>query len=260
MNIQKNKFTCKRGSLTISGTQYKPEGNALPITIVSHQFMANQGMVKHYAKLFAELGFAAFTFDFNGGCLAIGKSSGKTTDMSVLTEVEDLYAVIDYAKSLPFTNAESITLMGCSQGGLVSAITASKRRDEISNLVLFYPALCIPDDARSGKMMMAKFDPKSIPDIIQCGPMKLGGCYAKAVINMDAYDEIKGFPKNVLIVHGNADRLVDISYSEKAAKTYIDNGNSHVQFCEVDGGGHIFSKKHDKIAIKYLKEFIIKIK
>ena len=39
--------------------------------------MANQGTVKHYAKLLAELGFAAYGYDFCGGCVMMGKSDGK---------------------------------------------------------------------------------------------------------------------------------------------------------------------------------------
>lgn len=34
----------------------------------------------------------------------MGKSDGKTTDMSVLTEVEDLIAVIEYVSSLEYTD------------------------------------------------------------------------------------------------------------------------------------------------------------
>ena len=40
----------------------------------------------------------SYCFDFNGGCVIKGKSDGKTTEMSVLTEVKDLEAVITYAK------------------------------------------------------------------------------------------------------------------------------------------------------------------
>lgn len=169
-NIKKSKFSCQRDGLTIRGHEYKPIGENLPIAIVSHGFMANLMTVKHYAQFLAEIGYVAFCFDFNGGCVMMGKSDGKTTDTSVLTEVSDLCAVIEYAKSLDYTDSSNILLMGCSQGGFVSALTAAKLRDQVRKLVLFYPALCIPDDARSGKMMWAKFDPQNIPEIVKCGP------------------------------------------------------------------------------------------
>ena len=99
MRKQKNRkitvtaFECRRDHLTIRGTQYLPAGTKLPIAIVSHGFMANQDTVRQYAKKLAKLGYAAYCFDFCGGCVIKGKSDGKTTEMSVLTGVKDLEAV-----------------------------------------------------------------------------------------------------------------------------------------------------------------------
>ena len=107
-NIAKKKFECKRDGLVIRGYEYKPQGNNLPIAIVSHGFMANLMTVKHYAKLLAQLGYASYCFDFCGGCIMLGKSEGKTTEMSVLTEVDDLCAVVEYAKNLDYTNPSNI--------------------------------------------------------------------------------------------------------------------------------------------------------
>ena len=134
-NITERFFECQRDGLTIRGTEYRPAGENLPIAIVSHGFMAFQDTVRHYAKLFAELGFASYCFDFCGGSVVKGKSDGKTTEMSVLTEVKDLEAVIEYTKSLPYTNALDVTLMGCSQGGFVSALVAAKQKEQIARLV-----------------------------------------------------------------------------------------------------------------------------
>ena len=57
--------------------------------------------------------------------------------------------------------------MGCSQGGFVSALFAAAHPNVVvSRLILFYPALCIPEDARRGKMLMYAFDPSNIPEQI----------------------------------------------------------------------------------------------
>ena len=250
--ITKTKFSCLRDGLTIRGYEYRPQ---LPIAIVSHGFMANLMTVKHYAEFLAQMGYAAFCFDFNGGCVMMGKSDGKTTDMSVLTEVRDLCAVIEYAKGLEYTDSTSILLMGCSQGGFVSALTAAKLENQIHKLVLFYPAFCIPDDARSGKMMWAKFDPQNIPEIVKCGPMKLGRCYIADVVDMDPFDEIKGYDGDVLIVHGTADKIVAKHYAEEANMVYRARRQGVVKLHFIEGGRHMFSKKHDKIAIKHLENF-----
>ena len=186
----------------------------------------------------------------------MGKSDGKTTDMSVLTEVSDLCAVIEYAKGLDYTDSSKILLMGCSQGGFVSALTAAKLKNEIGKLVLFYPALCIPDDAKAGKMMWAKFDPQNIPEIVKCGPMKLGRRYVADVVNMNPFDDIKGYEGDVLIVHGTADKIVAKHYAKQAESVYRAREQGSVKLHFIEGGKHMFSKKHDKIAIDYLGDFV----
>ena len=259
--ISEKTFECRRGNLFVRGTEYRPEGNDLPIAIVCHGFMAWQDSVKHYAVLLAEMGYASYCFDFCGGSVMKSKSDGKTTDMSVLTEVEDLEAVIEYVSDLPYVDKNRIFLMGCSQGSFVSALTAAKNKYPIEKLCLFYPALCIPDDARAGKMMMSKFDPENIPEILHCGPMKLGRRYAADVMNIDPFDEIGKFSGEVCIVHGTADKIVSLDYSERAAEVYKENlpegmnENERICFHIIEGGGHMFSKKHDVIATEKLKEF-----
>lgn len=245
-------FECKRGGLTIRGTEYRPEGDSLPVAIVSHGFMAWQDTVRHYAKELARMGYCAYCFDFCGGSvMKKGKSDGETTDMSVLTEMQDLEAVIEYVQSLCYTGKE-LLLMGCSQGGFVSALVAAKHSDLVSKLVLFYPALCIPDDARVGKMMFAKFDPKKIPEFINCGPMKLGRCYPADVIGMDPYAQIKLYHGPVLLVHGTKDGIVKLDYSRRAQRVYP-NAKLHI----IEGGDHGFGRKQDAIAIAHLRRFLM---
>ncbi|MCF0135239.1 MAG: alpha/beta fold hydrolase [Lachnospiraceae bacterium] len=249
----KAEFTCSRDGLTIAGTQYIPtKGDRLPILILSHGFMANQGSVRRYAKRMAREGYACFIFDFNGGGLK-SKSAGKKTDMTVFTEVADLKAVLAYARSLSCTNSSDVTLMGCSQGGFVSAITAAELKDDINRIVLFYPALCIPDDARKGHMMFAEFDPQNIPEIIHCGPMTLGRDYAGTVMNVDAFELIEPYQGEVLIVHGTKDPIVDYSYAVRANERYQNS-----RLVTIENGGHGFRGKYDRQAtaalVSYLKK------
>lgn len=259
--IREDDFTCQREGLSIGGKVFRPQGNKLPIAIICHGFMAWQDTVRQYAILLAQQGYAAFTFDFNGGSVIRSKSDGKTTEMSVLTEVKDLEAVIEYVRTLDYVDPDQILQMGCSQGGLVSALVAAKNKYPIQKLCLFYPALCIPDDARSGKMMAAKFDPDHVPQILKCGPMKLGRQYVADVLNMDPNEEIKGYNGQVLLVHGNKDKTVNIEYSVRAKEAYLSalpegmTPQERIQFCTIEGGAHGFSKKHDAIAMGILQEW-----
>ncbi len=249
-NVKPEPFTCPRDDLTIRGLAYIPEGTNLPVAIISHGFMATYQTTKKYAQWFAKRGYAAFCFDFNGGGIGC-KSDKDTTKMSVWTEEKDLEAVIGYTAGRKETNAADLTLMGCSQGGFVSAMAAAKLKEEVGRLVLFYPAFCIPDDARSGKMMWAKFDPDNIPDTFRCGPMKLGKCYPESVLDVQYEEMIRPYEGPVLIVHGDEDKIVNISYAKKAAQTYQD-----ATLKIIPGAGHGFKRKEDEKALKYVEEFI----
>lgn len=248
--MKARKFKVNRQNLSISGRVYGDCSGVSPLVILSHGFMANQSMCKKYAKLLARKGYVAVTFDFCGGGL-FSSSEGKTYDMSVLTEADDLEAVIDYFIEEPYVDKSRISLLGCSQGGFVSAIVAKRKSNMINRLIMFYPALCIPDDARKGSMVFAKFDPKNIPEKIRCGPMIIGKGYVTSVINSDAYSLIGDFSGKVLLVHGTKDKLVDISYSRKAIEKF-----SNLEFHEIEGAGHGFKGVYDEQAKEILTAFM----
>jgi len=256
-NYIEKKFTCERGGLTIRGLLFEPNNTSkannegkLPVAIVSHMFMVNYKMTVKYARFLAEEGYLSVCYDFNGGGL-FSKSDGKSVDMSVLTEVADLEAVVQAVLKHEKADASRLTLMGCSQGGFVSALVAAKHPEMVEKLVLFYPALSIPEDSRKGQMLMAKFDPNNVPEVIKCGFMKLGRQYVTDVNKMDAFQEIAAYEGPVLILHGTADTAVDVSNSKKAAEVYK---NARLEL--IEGAGHGFFKDNAKKALVLLKEFV----
>lgn len=260
--IERQKFFCYRDGLKINGTLFLPKthkNERLPIAIVCHEFMANQLFSFPYAKALAEIGFAAFCFDFCGGGL-VSTSRGSRRDMSVLTEISDLKAVLRFAQSLHNTDESELLLVGCSQGGLVAALTAAQMPETVNGLVLLYPALCIPDAARAGEMLWLKFDPSHIPEKMHAGPMPLGRRYAADVMNMDAFRQIAGYSGKVLLLHGDSDTIVDISYAEKAESVYRAAG-ADVRFVVIPGGKHIFRKPSQiRQATQEITAFVRKIK
>lgn len=236
--VEYRPFACSRDGLTIRGTIFRPAAHPsvrkLPIVIISHGFGGCWKDVEPYARFIAGMGFAGIAFDFNGGGPR-STSDGATEDMTVYTESEDLKAVIRAAAEEPDLDAGDVTLMGCSQGGVVSAITASTMPDQVHRLILFFPALCIPDDARKGSMLQARFDPENIPAIIDCGAMKLGAAYPESVMRDDFRNYLK-FSGPTLIVHGTDDPIVNVRYSEEAAEVLPD-----ARLFLVTGAGHGFA-------------------
>lgn len=218
-SIKKTRFELDSQGCKLRGFILRPpQAGRLPTVIVSHGFASCTRDTKKYAMVFAEEGYAAVCFDF---CMSgSGKSTGSSLGMSVLTEKTDLLNVLDYIKTLNFIDPDRITLAGCSQGGFVAALAAVEREQEIEQLIMYYPALCIPDDARRGQMINAKFDPAHVPEQFRALFVRLGAKYALDAQGLDPYREICGFSKPVLIVHGTEDKLVDISYSRRAAQGY----------------------------------------
>lgn len=257
--IEKREFSCYRGDMKIRGTVFMPAGQTdLPMAVVCHEFMTNRLFSYPYAMTLAKSGYAAFCFDFCGGGIVCG-SAGDSRDMSVLTEIEDLKAVIAFAKEQSYTSDEPLLLMGCSQGGLVAALTAAELPEEIGGLILQYPALLIPDAARKGEMLWMSFDPDNVPEEMRSGPMRIGRQYATDVMDIDTLPTITRYTGKVLILHGDKDTLVNISGSQAAAEAYEAAG-ADVRFQIIPGGKHIFlNPEHIKMAVNSISEFAAQI-
>ena len=254
-------FETKRDHLTIRGTVFqRTDSTPLHTVIISHGFIGTEKDVRNYALALSHSRCRVYTYDFCGGSIN-SSSDGATTDMTVFTEVEDLLAVINFARADAGT--EKVTLLGFSQGGFVSALCASRHPQLVQKLILVYPALCIPDDARRGKMILARFRPGHVPETFRCGPMLLGGNYARCVQNIDPFKEISGYAGPVLILHGTKDNLVPLRYSEQAIETYRRAGRVPVRErdCELialEGAGHGFDEENDNKAIAMIREFLFR--
>lgn len=219
----------RRDQLSIYGQLYLPvqRTQKMPMVIISHGFSGNIGSVEEYAPILARSGIVTYVFDFCGGGPS-SRSDGSITDMSVLTEVEDLSAVLDMAKALPFVDERNIFLMGESQGGLVSALVGAKHSTDIKGLILLYPAFRIEDDFNDFKSRGEPW-PRS-----QFG-VPIGKRYADDARSLDTYKTVAKFTGNVLILHGDRDSLVPLSFSKKAINAY-----KSATLVVMPGAGHGF--------------------
>ncbi len=218
-----------------------------PIIIYSHGLGGNYEILENFAKALAEKGITGYAFDFRGGGEK-SKSSGKTTDMTVLTEVDDLTNIIKAIKTWDFVDSSKVILLGESQGGAVSALTASEMPDEIAGLMTFYPAYAMVDDSK------AKYpNINEIPDVTRYfGIIDLGRQYFIDAQNLNPYAKIGRYNKPMLLVHGNADNIVNIKYSQQASKVY-----PQVTYHVIDGAGHGFNEKsHFEQALGYVETYL----
>lgn len=261
-SVAETPFLCKKNDMQIRGMQYFPDGEPkkikYPAIIVSHGFTGNYVSTADYCRAFAQMGYAAFSFNFCGGGRndedSSLKSEGESTKTSIFTEVEDLTAVKDYVKELPYVDETNLILAGVSQGGLVSGLTAAKCKDEIKKLIMIYPALCIPDHARRGCLGGSQYDINDVPEIIDCMKTQLGKIFHDTVVSMDVFLELRAYKGPVLILQGLVDETVNYSYAIRAKESY-EKGQCRLQL--IRNAGHNLSEKQKESAIASIRQFLL---
>lgn len=230
----------------IYGIAYIPktENETVPLVICAHGLGGSYQSNLAYAEQLASHGLAAYCFDFRGG--GGSRSEGSTTEMSVMTEVSDLEAILDAAREWEFTDAEQIVLLGTSQGGIVSAIAAARHPENVAGLILMYPAFVVSDDIHE---RFASLD--EVPETFQFNWITAGRPYVEDMWDYNVYDEIGNYTDKVLLLHGNADGIVPISYSDRAAEVYQD-----VDYYVIEGAGHGFSGNAFDEAVEHVFDYL----
>lgn len=202
-------------------------------------------MGTQYAEALAEHGYVVYCFDFCGGSSGC-RSDGSTLEMSVFTEQADLEAVIAMMQGLEYVDSENLFLMGTSQGGAVSAITGAAHKEEIRGMVLLYPAFLLAE--RANELFQSV---EEIPDTYFFLWMEVGRAYFEPLIGYDIYEEIAAYDRDVLMIHGDADSIVPLTYSERALEVYPSS-----ELKVISGGGHGFYGEDARQAIEYMLEYL----
>ncbi|MBQ3302393.1 MAG: alpha/beta fold hydrolase [Eggerthellaceae bacterium] len=231
----------------IYGTLHIPSSSAAkhPLVIMSHGFGGAHFPQDELASQLTHAGYMAYGFDFCGGGVA-SKSDGSMLDMSVLTEADDLNAVIDALLQRPDVDPSKVCLFGRSQGGFVSAYVAAHRPQDIAALVMYFPAFVLQDDARARANEQGRF-----PETSCIAGKTVGRKYSEDAISFDIYDVIGGYQGKVLIVHGDADKIVPLSYSQRALSLYKD-----AKLVVLPGQGHGFREGGNPEAAKETLAFL----
>ncbi len=237
----------KRDDNQIYGVIYIPQnaGEKMPTVIFSHGFGGNYQVGAGYAEALAKKGYVVYCFDFCGGSPG-SKSDGSTLEMSIFTEQADLESVIHMIQQQSYVDKENIFLMGSSQGGAVSAITAAANKEKIQGAILLYPAFVLVDNT---KEQFASVE--DIPDTYYLMWMTVGRAYAEKLLDYDIYEAISAYDKDVLLIHGDADSIVPLSYSQKAVEVY-DSARLEI----LPGAGHGFHGSDAEQTIAWTLEYL----
>ena len=240
----------QNGDRHIYGILSKPlyTGEKQPVVIISHGFNGSGDFGRSYFKALNALGYQCYTFDFPCGSVR-SRSDNNTMNMSVLDEQCDLEAIVRYFRMQPDVDSDRIVLIGESQGGFVSALTAASIPKEIYKLVLIYPALCIPDNWNERYP-----DASLIPDTTRMWNVPLGRRYFTEVRDIKVFRTIPKYKGPVLIIQGDADPVVSMEDSKKAVRKYRD-ASLHV----IPGAGHGFKEQERAEAIEQIRVFLTRV-
>lgn len=245
--VERIELSVKDGNDTIYGIMHKPEGNGpFPVVIMSHGYNGSCVDYENEAQLFAENGIAAYHYDFCGGSLR-SKSTGRSLDMTLFTEEQNLLAVFDYVAGLEYIDDNKMFLMGQSMGGCVSTLAAQKLGNRVKRMLLYYPAYCVPDDFRGHFNTI-----QDIPEEFDLWGLKLGKDFSLSIRDFQIFDNIGKYEGKTLIIHGREDAVVNLTYAENAVKAM-----KNAELIVYEGEGHGFSPLYAAKAAKTFLEFTL---
>lgn len=249
-NYTSKETLCDNNGKKIYGKAWIPEKEGkLPLVIISHGLASNSDYYNAYARELALHGVAAYTFDFCGGS-SESRSDGETTDMSILTEVSDLEAVLTMVGTWDFIDTDRIVLMGESQGAVVSAVVAAKNKDSVAGLIQTCPAYIIFDKLHELSPALEYF-PESFVFIDQ---ILVGKKYVDDVWEYDVFNEIKGYDHPVLMLAGDSDPFVSEESVQPAIDIYKD-----VEYYVIKDGEHGFIDDAQYAAYVHIFDYLKKI-
>jgi len=233
------------GARRIYGELFTPQQSRKdrPIAIIAHGFNGSHEYGRNYHATLGRLGYECYAFDFPCGSVR-SRSDANTLNMSILDEVSDLKAIVAHFRR---AGHKHIVLIGESQGGLVSALTAADLKKQVSQLVLVYPALCIPDNWRERYPRR-----EDILDVTELWGVKMGRRFFEEIHDMRPLDLIGRYRGPAIIIQGDQDRVVSMDDSRRAQQLYAKGTRLHV----IPGAGHGFKPAEFQQEMEQLEKFL----
>jgi len=214
------------GLLNESGVQKE-------ILILAHGFASDKN-TKNFvflAEMLSKKNISSFRFDFYGHA----ESGGLLEDITITEAVDDILQAINYVRNLGY---QKIGLLGSSFGGIASIMAASKTKD------LLFLALKSPV-SDYWALEKSRYSKKELTECKKIGfrnyldgdkTMKLNYSFIADFKNNPAYQAAKRINIPTIIIHGDKDREVPCSQSEKLVSFL-----SHAKLMVVKGADHRYS-------------------
>jgi len=216
-----------------------------PVIMFAHGYGSNKTSMIAQMTKFAAAGYICYSIDFQGGGRGV-ESEGESTQMSMITEKQNVLDALEMIRSWNNVDKDNIFLFGRSLGASVSMLAASEVPNKVAGVVMFYPAFCLKEDG------VELFETLSnVPSEIDRMGMTIGKKFYSDIWNMDVFAEIAKYKKDVLIVHGENDPIVPVRYAQKAYDAL-----KYARLTVIPGAGHGFKDDVNTMVEGMMLEFI----
>lgn len=246
--MRKSPVTVSHHGRSIHGQFFLPDAHGpYAAVLFSHGYNGCMTDFDGNAAYLCQQGIAAVSYTFCGGSTR-DQSGFPSTSMSVLTEKEDLLAMLAWLRQQPEIDPQRIFLFGGSQGGLVTVLAAPDALSDVRGLMLLFPALCIPDNWNP------RFPtPEDIPDTLHFWDLTLGRVFFQALRDLDPFSLLPGIHLPVMILQGDKDPIVPLADSQRAAAAF-----PHAELAVFPGEGHGFSLESTQRMERMIVDFVRK--
>ena len=183
----KKQLFINRDDVELSGILYLPDDDGpFPVVFFANAIGSGYEYLEDIAKRLTKNGIVTVLFNFAG--------VAGTDDLTVLTEAEDLKAVIGGVRTLPVIDSSNVFLFGHSFGGLVASYVGCNYPEEIKGMILIEPAYHLKDEISGSDPNMS-----TIPESI------LTKRFIEDLNTFDIYDYMPSFWGNVIIFLGTSE-------------------------------------------------------
>lgn len=253
----------ENGDKNIFGKFYYPsdyeDGKSYPVIIMCHGTDGTHAVYEkcQWPMKMAENGYISYVFDFCGGSQN-SLSDGTLMELSGETMLSDIDAIMDYVKEQSFCDENQIYLMGQSRGGIMAAMEAGRRADEVAGLMLMYPGFYMIDRLHEEYPDLSVIEGQ---DTITDNGNGFGTAFLTDVYDWDVAGTCSQFKGNVLLVHGIADTTVPYTASLDALNNYYADSSSELVLVSGKQSVHAFDAFYEagqeiawNAAINYMNE------
>jgi dienelactone hydrolase len=217
---------------TLRGMLHRPAGDRrAPAVVLLHGFtgyhIEDHRLFVQMARCLADAGFVVLRFDFYGS----GDSDGDFEECTVLTEVADAVAGLDWLTQQPGIDADRIGILGLSLGGCVAALLAGQ--DPRVKAAVFWNAVTLPE---------LHFDDGVIPTTGPLagivGGLRVGPDFVPVFSALDVVGTLSRYTGPGLVIRSTADTHITQAEAEALRAAMAERGSLRL----IDGADHTFRR------------------